>query len=195
VTIPDFQTLMHPVLVTLSDGHTHLTKWLIETLGDQFELTDEERTRLIASGSKKWNGRVNWAITYLAQAGLVERPRRAHACITAQGLEALVANPDRIDMKTLEAYPAYQEFRLRTRGPKSDALGASAAPTVIEESESSPQELIDAAVAENKAAVEGELLKHALALDPKGFELLVVRLLQRMGCGELGHDRALGAAR
>lgn len=133
MTIPDFQTVMRPVLVQLSDGEIHPTKWLIDTLADQFKITEEERTRLITSRSKKWNGRVNWAITYLAQAGLVERPRRAHARITEEGREALVTNPDRVDMKTLEAYPAYREFRERTRSAQQAPIESSAAPAVESE--------------------------------------------------------------
>jgi restriction system protein len=186
MTIPDFQTLMRPVLAQLSDGEIHPTKWLIDTLAEQVNLTDEERTRLITSGSKKWNGRVNWAITYLAQAGLVERPRRAHARITEEGREALVANLERVDMKTLEAYPAYREFRERTRSAKQPPIESSAASAVADESATSPQERIDAAVAENKAAVEGEPLKLALGLEPQGFELLVIRLLTSVGYGQRG---------
>jgi restriction system protein len=35
------------------------------------------------------DNRVSWAITYLVQAGLLERPRRAEVRITEAGLEAL----------------------------------------------------------------------------------------------------------
>ncbi len=52
--------------------------------------------------------------------------------------------------------------------------------------EVSPEDLLETAVAENKAALEGELLKRALALHPRGFELLVLRLLAAMGYGKSG---------
>jgi restriction endonuclease Mrr len=42
------------------------------------------------------------------------------------------------------------------------------------------------AVTENPAAVDGELLEHALVLTPREFERLVVRLLERMGYGRSG---------
>jgi restriction system protein len=125
---------------------------------------------------------VGWSLTYLSQAGLVSRPSRGNVVITDEGHAALKANNSRIDMKTLEAYPAYLEFRDRTREKTS--------PTSLqvdnEPSEATPNDLVEQAVAANRAAVEGEVLQMALGLTPTGFEDLVIRLLERMGYGKAG---------
>ena len=128
------------------------------------------------------DNRVGWALTYLSQAGLVERPSRGHLQITPSGQDVLVRYGDRVDLKVLEQFPSYLEFRDRTREAKagSDPSVEHAAAEV------SPEDLLATAVAENKAALEGELLKRALSLDPRGFELLVLRLLAAMGYGKSG---------
>jgi len=185
MTIPDFQSLMRPVLEHLADGQLHRAREVKEAMADRFELTEAERAELIPSGrARSIDNRVGWALTYLSQAGLVERPARGQVRITEVGRKALDRNPGRIDMHVLEQYPAYLEFKARTRNDRPAVAGGSG-----EEASTlpvSPQDLVDQAVAVNKAAMEGELLKKALALDPKGFELLVLRLLAAMGYGKNG---------
>lgn len=78
-----------------------------------YGLTQEERDRLLPSGKQRvMDNRVSWALSYLVQADLVERPQRGQVRITQLGRDALTANPERIDMKVLEAYPGYQRFNL-----------------------------------------------------------------------------------
>jgi restriction system protein len=184
--IPDFQTLMQPLLEELSDGSTRKVRDLIERLSDRFELTVDERAELLPSGrQRRMDDKVQWAVTHLMQAGLLERPARAQVAITAVGREVLGMHPDRVDMRMLSQFEAYRDFRSRGR---QKVTGAEAAP-VTEAPEPmavSPQVLLEQALAENEAAVQGELLTRALALSPTEFERLVVRLLERMGYGRSG---------
>lgn len=181
--IPDFQTLMRPILALLSDGTVRRSRDVKDTMADEFGLTEEERAELLPSGRQRTiDNRVGWSLTYLSQAGLVARPNRGHVVITDDGRAALAANPLRIDMKTLEAYPAYLDFRDRTH--EKSAVTASA----VEDrpSEATPSDLVEQALSTNRAAVEGDVLQAALALSPTGFEDLVIRLLERMGYGKAG---------
>ena len=140
---------------------------------------------MLASGRQRQVvNRVGWSITHLVQAGLLVRPARGLVAITDVGREVLAAHPDRVDMKVLNGFESYRDFRSRSTqrdttgtGPLTIEPGAEAA---------SPQDLLAQAVTENRAAVEGELLKRALALSPTEFERLVVRLLERMGYGRSG---------
>jgi len=189
--IPDFQSLMRPVLAHLQDRELHSSRSIKDAMADSFGLSEEERAEMLPSGRQRTvDNRVAWALTYLSQAGLVTRPARGQVAITVAGLDALQQYPSRIDMKSLEAYPSYVEFRERTRGangdrtlPESRSVGDSSAAVVSE----TPNDLLEKAVATNRAAVEGELLKAALALSPTGFEELVIRLLGAMGYGRDGH--------
>ena len=138
---------------------------------------------MLPSGrARTMDNRVGWALTYLRQAGLAESPSRGRVIITRAGREALVAYPDRIDMKTLEAYPSYLEFKERSRTKDASVTVTTTDETAI----ATPQELIEQALATNRAAVTGDVLRNALALSPEGFEALVLRLLAAMGYGQLG---------
>lgn len=187
MTIPDFQTMVRPVLAHLSDGQVRRSRQVKEDMADAYRLTQEERDRLLPSGKQRvMDNRVSWALSYLVQAGLVERPRRGEVRITQLGREALTQYPERIDMKVLEAYPGYRDFRERTRTalPDDPELAGSAA--LLEPTSSTPLEQIEAAVAQSRSALETEVLQRAMALSPTGFEDLVMALLEKMGYGRLG---------
>jgi restriction system protein len=100
--IPDYQSLMLPLLRILSDGTEHGSRDLIEKLAAEFKLTDEERKELLPSGNQLlFDNRVSWAITYLKKAGLIDSLRRATFAITDLGRQTLAQNPERIDTKYL----------------------------------------------------------------------------------------------
>ena len=182
MSIPDFQSLMRPILDFLGDGETRRVRDVREAMGDHFHLTEKERAVLLPSGGARlFDNRVAWALTHIAQAGLVTRPSRGHVVITDDGRKALAAYPQRIDMRILDTYPSYVEFRQRTRA-QSPAQEA----TLSADPEATPSDLILQAVSTNRAAVEGEVLRAALALSPTGFEDLVIRLLEAMGYGRAG---------
>lgn len=185
MSVPDFQTLMRPILEHLSDGGDRAVKDLVEALSDRFQLTEEERAELIPSGrQRRMYNKVHWAVTHLFQAGLLTRPSRGHVRITDAGHDVLARYADRVDMSVLRTFPSYVEFRARTRGTED---GGVAAPTLDSaEEHASPSELLARALAENRAAIEQELLARALTLDPAAFERLVLAVLEGMGYGRLG---------
>lgn len=51
--MPDFQTLMRPVLAHLGDGVVRSVPEIVAHVSDEFELTDEERAQLIPSGGQR----------------------------------------------------------------------------------------------------------------------------------------------
>ena len=125
MTIPDFQSLMRPVLAALADGEVRRSRHVKDAMVEQFELSAEERAQMLPSGRQRtMDNRVGWATTYLSQAGLIERPQRGQLRISPAGREALRRFPERIDMKVLETYPEYLAFRDRTRISTSDEPSA-----------------------------------------------------------------------
>ena len=108
--IPDYQTLMRPLLECIQDGQEHLFKNVIEQLADRFELTQEEREQLAPSGhSALFSGRVGWAKTYLKKAGLLEQRKRGILSITSLGIKALKSKK-KIDVTYLTGYPNFVDF-------------------------------------------------------------------------------------
>src|SRR5437762_8995472 len=72
MSIPDFQQVMLPLLKQLSDRQGHSLRDLIESVAEEFKLTDSERRELLPSGSQFiFNNRVGWARTYMKKAGLI----------------------------------------------------------------------------------------------------------------------------
>lgn len=177
---------MRPALAQLADGGVHTTREVREALAGAYQLNEADRAHLLPSGrARTFDNRVSWALTYLSQAGLTERPRRGHVQITDAGRQALATHPQRIDMGTLEQYPSYVEFRERRsrREPAAPAPAGAASQAVAA---ATPADLIAQAVADNRAAIEGDVLRAALALSATGFEDLVIRLLETMGYGRAG---------
>lgn len=193
MTIPDYQTLMRPVLEYLADGGEHRLRDLKEAMADQFNLTAEERAQMTPSGrSRLIYNRVGWATSYLAQAGLIHRPRRGYSVITAEGRRVLAEHPDRVDLTVLEQFEPFRAFRDRARN--RDGNKTPQPPVDLDDSSATPQDLIDAAVLENQATLETELLDRALTLSPTGFEDLVIRLLEKMGYGRAGNVERTSAS-
>lgn len=106
--VPDYQTLMLPVLRTVADGQDHHLHNIVETLAAEYRLTDEERNTFVPSGTAPlFKDRVNWARLYLKQAGLAEYRKRGYLSITERGRTLLTQGPARIDVSTLNQYPEF----------------------------------------------------------------------------------------
>jgi restriction system protein len=133
---------------------------------------------LPSGGQKRFNNRIAWSITHMAQAGLLERPRQGVTRITARGQKALAENPNRVDMKALNQFAEYREFRARRRKPDKPVdepdLSTADAP---------PLELIPQLVAEAHTALADELVERLRQAPPDFLEHCVLKLLTRMGYG------------
>jgi restriction system protein len=108
ITIPDYQSVMLPLLKFAEDGKEHTLRETVEKLADVFNLSEEARKVLLPSGQQTvFHNRVGWARTYLKKAGLLDSPRRSYFVITKRGQEVLASNPSRIDASFLEQYPEF----------------------------------------------------------------------------------------
>jgi restriction system protein len=151
--IPDFQSLMLPLLRRLGDGAEHSLRYLITHLAEEFALADAERHELVPSGQKPvFDDRVGWAKTYMKKAGLLESPRRGWVRITPRGLDVLKEQPERIDVAFLERFEEFRAFRaLRKTTAPTDRTSATG-------DESSPEESLAQAYETLKQGVLDELL-------------------------------------
>ena len=191
--IPDYQTLMRPVLGLALESERR-TKEIVGQIGDLFELTDEEREERIPSGTATLlANRVHWAITYMVQAELMKRPRRAVVVATERGREVYREHPDRIDNDVLARFPEFIAFKTRSRAPKSeDAPEGITSPAPATETPETPEERIDTAADEFTAALRDELLGRIVDADPTFFEHLILDLMLAMGYGGSGSGKHLG---
>lgn len=187
--IPDYQTLMRPVLECASQGEVRISA-VIDELAEKFQLTDDEREELLPSGKQsRFANRVHWAKGYLKQAGLVRATRRGRFVISDRGREVLEAG-DEVNASYLERFQEFQEFKGRTRDTASE-------PEPIDSSvddAATPDEVLRAAHRKINAALSADLLDRVREASPAFFENLIVELLLAMGYGGTSEDagRALG---
>jgi restriction system protein len=188
VAVPDFQSLMLPLLKVLGDGDEHSLHEVIETLADQFGLIEEERRELLPSGRQaKLANRVGWARTYMKKAGLLESTGRGKFRINDRGLAVLRSDPAEINVKFLEQFPEFQEFH---RGTSKD--GQSDPNDDATEKTRTPEEVLEAGYQNLRRDLAQELLDRIMGCSPEFFERLVVDLLVAMGYG--GSRRDAGEA-
>src|SRR5215208_215466 len=185
MTIPDYQTVMLPLLHFAADGHEHSLREAIEKLADHFDLSGDERKALLPSGRQAtFDNRVGWARTYMKKAGLLQSPRRGYFKISDAGFQALKDNPEAINVKFLEQYPEFLEFKT-----KSNAKSTATKPdTTIPTEERTPREVMEDAYATIRTQLASELLERIAQSSSQFFERLVVDLLVNMGYGGTRKD-------
>ncbi len=177
MAIPDFQTLMLPLLKITGDGQEHSLSKTIDALALEFQLTDGDRRELLPSGRQaKFDNRVGWARTHLKKAGLLESTGRGKFRMTQRGFGVLKGNPARIDMKFLEQFPEYVDFRTLSR-QVDKPVGKD------DESDQTPEEILELSYQDLRRDLAQELLERIMECSPRFFESLVVDLLVAMGYG------------
>lgn len=195
--IPDYQTLMAPVLRQLADGGQHAVKDMAAALAVGFGLTDDELAQVLPSGRLTvWRSRVHWATQYLYQAGAISRSRRGVFTITDRGRALLAQHPARVGNAELEQFEEFRDFKSRSRSASSrtEVIEASAPGASIElVDRATPHDRIAAAADEANTAVAAELLARINEQPPEFLERVVLDLLVAMGyAGALGNPEHLG---
>ncbi|MBL8062878.1 MAG: restriction endonuclease [Anaerolineales bacterium] len=189
MAIPDFQSLMLPLLHLASNEKEHSLQEATRILAQQFKLTNEELAELLPSGRKtRFYDRVGWAITFLRKAGLFSSSSRGKFQITQRGLDTLKNPPERINVKFLEQYDEFVEFRTRREKDDEDI-------TVTEKLEiQTPEEAIEAAHQNLRQTLADEVLQTVKNCSPTFFERLVIDVLVKMGYGGTRKDagKAIG---
>jgi restriction system protein len=160
----------------------------------ELRLTETDLAEMLPSGRQTtFANRTAWANIFLQRAGLLEKVSRGVYRITDEGRQALVEQPERIDMRFLERYPAYVEWRQRS----VTGSGERAPPPVADAlATRTPEEQIDASFKSLGAALGDDLLDRVGEMSPAFFERLIIDLLIAMGYGggraEMG--QAIGRA-
>ncbi len=179
--IPDFQSLMLPLLELATDGETRHLRQTYDTLAQRFDLTDDEKREILPSGRQpRFVNRVHWARSYLTNAGLLESPKRGCFCITERGRDVLANKPSAINIKFLEQFEEFKSFQQRRRQPSSQ-VGVTSPNNGNQEN--TPEETLQDAYMVLRKNLADELLKAVMESPPSFFEQLVVDLLLRMGYG------------
>lgn len=183
MAIPKFDNFMLPVLECLADGEEHTLTEIGDFCTIKMALTDEDKAaKLEKSGQSIVYNRLSWAKTYLKKASLVENKSRGLIRITELGKTVLAQNPTKIDVKFLNQFKGFKDFHaIKPKGGDPEKVNL--------DSDLSPQEQIEKAIAQLSDSLADDLLEEVMKLTPTNFEHLVARLLMRMGYGELKNNK------
>jgi len=180
MAVPDYQTLMLPLLRFAADGKVHTGLEAVGHVDWLFKLSPEDRAQMLPSGRQRLlNNRTHWALTYLRHAGLLASVGHGKFAITAEGQGLLSSNPDKIDKGFLAArYPSIVDFiggskrRAEAGGEPSEA-----------EAPLNPEEQLESSYLALRAEVEQGLLQRLKRGSPEFFEKAVLEVLVAMGYG------------
>ena len=183
MAIPDFQTLMLPVLELLKDGNPVKLSNMVVIMSDKYNLTEEERNEWLPSKVQKtMYNRVAWAKQYLKNAELIDSPEKGAFVITQKGLNVLKDNPAKIDLRFLKNLDQNNSTEI-----EKEQID------VHSEDKKTPEELIESAQILYTESLQKELLSKLKQVDPVRFEQIVLTLMEKMNYGvgsmtKLSHD-------
>ncbi len=176
--IPDYQSIMLPLLEFISDGREYKMRFVTDQLAIKFGLTDEEQKELLPSGvAPVFYNRTAWAKTYLKKAGLIESPKQGIVTISNRGIDILKKKPSSINVKFLKQFSEFVEFQTTKREGETETESNE------EQSIQTPEESLETAYQKIRKSLASELLNKVVELSPAFFEKLVVELLVKMGYG------------
>ena len=180
--IPDYQTLLYPIMKIVQDGELHSTQEIEREIIKSFHLSEEETTRLLPSGTQRVTmNRIGWSKTYLKMAGLIEFPKRGFLKITRSGEELIKSGISNIDRNILSQYPEFVNFLHKSKNETES--GELEKGIEISEYIQTPEELIASNVKRLNDRLSSEIMESISKCTPQFFERLVVDLLLKMGYG------------
>ncbi|WOD39291.1 restriction endonuclease [Nodosilinea sp. E11] len=183
MAIPDYQSIMLPLMRMAADGQEYSLREAIEKLAQYFNLDDEERQEMLPSGRQAtFDNRVGWARTYLKKAVLLKSTRRGYFQITPKGQAVLQKKLSKIDVKFLDQFPEFTEFR------KSKREQSEVEDSTVSVQEKTPEENLESIIQDLVQDLASELLDNIKNCSPSFFETLVVDVLVGMGYGGTRQD-------
>ena len=185
--IPTFDKFMFPILEWLKDGQVRTNKEVQQKMQEVFHPSEEEIKDKTSKGNIRFYSNVNWALTFLYQAGLTEKPKQGRHVISQTGKDYLAEGITEIKEKELvKRFGAHSPrfFFSRSSVKSSDEDDTEDLSSIT------PEELIHESVNKLEEAIITELLDKVRKVDPKDFERLVIDLLVKMGYGGSIEDAA-----
>lgn len=179
MAIPDYQSIMLPLLEYISDCKEHKMRNVTDELAIKLGVTEEEQKELLPSGvAPVFYNRTAWAKTYLKKAGLIDSPKQGIVVISKRGIEVLKKKPAFINVKFLKQFSEFVEFQTVKRDDGDTDLEINEEPSI-----QTPEEALETAYQKIRKSLASELINKVVELSPSFFEKLVVELLVKMGYG------------
>ena len=182
MAIPDYQSIMLPLLKLAGDGQEHSFRNSWEQLAPILSFKEDDLNQWLPSGTNRlFQNRAGWALSYLKKAGLLQPTRRGHYMITDHGKSVLAESPNQINNKYLERFQEFLDFKTRVKQSSGDK-DASNNENELESNET-PEESLEYAYQTIRQSLSSDLLSQVKSCSSTFFENLVIELLVKMGYG------------
>lgn len=183
--IPDYQTLMLPLLQYLSDGKEHQINECANAIAKHFKLTEKQQNQLLPNSNYPiLKDRMGWAKSYMKMAGLIKNDKRGIYQITDAGLSLIKSNPQTINNQLLMQYPSFQEFLNKSQPSQKSKTEKDTEDINLEEEKRTPSEMMREALGQVNHQLGEDLIDKVISMSPQFFERLVIELMEKMGYGE-----------
>lgn len=183
MAVPDYQTLLLPLLKLAGDGVAETLVQAEELLAEQFSLSPEDKAARLPSGQQTvLRNRAGWASFYLKNAGLIEKPKRGVFRITEKGRAILDGNPGSLDMDFLMRIPEFRDFY--QRGQAKDSASSPEATA----SARTPDEVLQNAYETIREELATEIIDRLLKASPDFSKMPSWSPLVAMGYGGSRRD-------
>lgn len=180
--VPDYQTMMLPLLKLFAEGKKSVPDCL-DDLKLRFSITEDEAEEILPSGGKTYlYNRAHWARTYLGKAGLLTSPKRGVHEITDLGKKFLASNPSELNNKVLGEFDNFAEWRTGQVDLEADDATKHSETFDVGDSLTPEDSMIKASKVLN-STLRDELVTELLNITPARFEQLILDLLSAMGFG------------
>ncbi len=185
MAVPDFQQFFRPTLEIMADGKVRKVDELEELLATHFRLTADDREEMLPKVKRtRLRSNILWTLTYLRQALLLESAGKGVNRITERGKDYVKRVPSRVGISELKEFPEFVDFVQRSRPAKK----STAEPSDVEVTGKTPEESMEDAYQEHKAALAQQVLERVKGMQPSDFEQLIVDLMLKLGYGGAGED-------
>ncbi|WP_372741305.1 restriction endonuclease [Neptunomonas sp.] len=177
--IPKYNEIMPNIIRYLSDHGEQPFRSLESPLAEEFELDEDDISKKYDSGNGTvFLDRISWALSYLTNSGLTERPRRGVYKVTEKAKDFL-DNP-----VALQKY-VKEQIAKRTAERQVSEVYVDPINKISDQlpNNQTPHELLDTAYQSIRQSTYDQILDTILSKTPGDFENLVVKLLEKMGYG------------
>ena len=188
MAVPKYNEFFSPVLRALETGEIKHVAKIRKFALDYLNVSEEDRKEMLPSNTQRLvDNRVNWSITYLRKANLIERVARGKYKITNTGLRVLHEKKDHVELKDLYQFDSFRQF-INTDTMSEEKKDLSK-PSVLEDlQEGTPQDNLNASMEQINKELSANLLSEIMERSPAFFEKMVVQLLLKMGYGSALED-------
>ena len=188
MAVPKYNEFFSPVLRALETGEIKHVSEIRKFALDYLNVSEEDRKAMLPSNTQRLaDNRVNWSITYLRKANLIERVARGKYKVTNTGLRVLHEKKDHVELKDLYQFDSFRQF-INTDTLSEEKKDLSK-PSVLEDlQEGTPQDNLNASMEQINKELSANLLSEIMERSPAFFEKMVVQLLLKMGYGSALED-------